>query len=1132
MKALVAIAAAMIALTLGIGSIGLPALPRMGVDVPISDSSPLASANPQAVQTPGDALRVAGVDPNQLQIAAPSDAAPLFQALAKDPLAAQAFVDGLARGFDTRSIEGLFRHAANLRDLQTVVPSIPTDPDLASEAARNRALRHAPLDAEGQEALAAEVAQVPAAMRAPLAQLVWAINEATLLRNEALAAVSPDDLDWVYTNAGRLAAGLAAPSQTSSDSERGIRAASTGLAVGEQGRLNRILLQVDAGSLVSAAALLGRAIDTTSPILADAALKLPTTAQPLSWGSGAEAAMPAIHMVQELGMLLKEVSERARDDPASLKLPIEMSLDDMNAMWDVISADGVITPQEHEDFEMMMHARLEAQAMRNPSYAATLELHHLLEHAMEQLKTITPPAGDPVVLSHAPPCFIDDSTPTLGTVLWLCDVVPNFYVAPPLTGADPALLVDLGGDDVYVSARCAVPPPTSAPLVNTVEVCLDLGGTDFRSAFDFGAGTTVAQGASIGGVAVVADLPLTDVLSPGCAPLCPGDFNLALRFGAFPLDAVTVLAQGAGIMGAGGFVDVGGNDFYFASASSSGGFAGTLAQGAGTFAGVGVFADVLGADLHSATASSFFTLTGPDSGESGDTLVIAQGAAAGLGVGVYVDLGDAGGFFTGDSQLANAFSDGTVFLDFTGVPGNQFGFSGTIGVATTIAQGAAVSTSVGVAVSGDTGAQQEECDPTICGGPTGPGQGEGFGQVCQATGGAAFVYCQGAGSALSVGILAGLSPPGFTCGLFPDPLLPLPLCGNNFHSVQALSTIFAVVMKIDGSGFLEVDVDVLVGPAQAYCQGAGHVIGAGALADALGNDQWFCRATSQAFAMAEAFLLFPPFIQANSVAHATSGDAFTLAQGAGQGIGIGILVDAEGNDVYFSDANSFSSVTSCSGPFGGDGFSEAIAKTGKADEYSQGATVAGGTTGLAIEPNLGLHLDLLGYDAVIAIADTSSFSFGWMASDFNLFVINSISISGDAAAHDKGYGGSNGAAVYLNLALGDPFGLLGAADFYFTSATSFALATSAPVVPTLSIPGATSSDDYGISVAGFPTVAAFVDLRPDLAPVAFLGCTADDFYFDTPAPPPPPGWGVNGGLLLCGPPSTWFQGAVGVGMDA
>lgn len=151
-------------------------------------------------------------------------------------------------------------------------------------------------------------------------------------------------------------------------------------------------------------------------------------------------------------------------------------------------------------------------------------------------------------------------------------------------GEPVALLVDLGGDDVYRAAVGA----TGTDVV-PVSVLVDLGGRDFYG--------------------------YTEVRDPDDAPhLLPSDASNARAsagaiYGAFSLSSVP--RQGAGVLGVGLLFDLGEEDDVYRSLRAS--------QGAG-LAGVGALVDEGGSDRYEAEASS-------------------QGAAY-FGIGALVDLGD------------------------------------------------------------------------------------------------------------------------------------------------------------------------------------------------------------------------------------------------------------------------------------------------------------------------------------------------------------------------------------------------------------------------------------------------------------------------------------------------------------
>ena len=129
---------------------------------------------------------------------------------------------------------------------------------------------------------------------------------------------------------------------------------------------------------------------------------------------------------------------------------------------------------------------------------------------------------------------------------------PNVY------GADAAMIIDLGGDDIYLN-NCA--SPSSAP----VGLIVDFAGDDRYVGNRLGAG-----GAAMGGIGLLLDLKGDDIYQ--------GDR----------------VSQGAAFCGVAALWDRRGNDAYIAQ---------EVAQGAAFF-GVGIVLDERGDDLYSATLIS------------------------------------------------------------------------------------------------------------------------------------------------------------------------------------------------------------------------------------------------------------------------------------------------------------------------------------------------------------------------------------------------------------------------------------------------------------------------------------------------------------------------------------------------
>ncbi len=149
---------------------------------------------------------------------------------------------------------------------------------------------------------------------------------------------------------------------------------------------------------------------------------------------------------------------------------------------------------------------------------------------------------------------------------------------------DCALLIDLGGDDVYHGATAATGPDLP------VSVTLDLAGDDRYINEHEG---IPSQGAGVLGFALIADLSGDDTytsrtFSQGC-----GRFGIGIQYDAEGNDSYrsSGFSQGAGMYGIGILFDRAGDDEYHTV---------YYAQGHGFSRGLGLLADLSGNDLYSA----------------------------------------------------------------------------------------------------------------------------------------------------------------------------------------------------------------------------------------------------------------------------------------------------------------------------------------------------------------------------------------------------------------------------------------------------------------------------------------------------------------------------------------------------
>jgi hypothetical protein len=1118
--------------------LGLPVLESQpqspeGTPPPATTTTPTKSSTGGPGQTAGrtptleEVIRLAGVDPDRLAFRPPPGTPQLYQQVARDPLAARDLFESVGNSFDASKLHHLFDAAAQAAELEISRIGVPESPSLAQEVARAFMLRGQPLDATGIADLQAQIQSVDQALHTPLAQLVWALNEAHLLRERALAQVTPQEIQWLAERAAGLAADLAhlglapaafeSPQDDASFAPEPLRLDATELA-----RARSIIERADLPALMTGARLLARAIDIAAPVLAAAAPDIRDENAP----SRADAARPALDVAREVALVVAEAGQRLREDPNAAENVVSIDERAVEARWKALRQDGKITPDERDAFLGWFRGHLAAAREVNPQAALPAKYLTALQRVIGEAEDEGIRLGSlPAPASHTT-CIIDDSDAPLGLILYLCGF-GNDVIGP---GPEPLLILDLGGNDLWSNTACGIPPNPGfiSPPLPGVKVCLDLGGSDLYVSAQTGEDNRWVQGSASGGIALLVDLPLTDRLS--CPELlCTGDVYFASQTSSAPLQTVQIHAQGSAVLGVGALIDVGGDDAYTVSAFSVGGRANATGQGQASGLGVGLLVDVLGVDTRLLSAASEFFIINPELGRSGRTIALGQGAGSLIAIGALVDLGSGPGFpddpaRAGDVNSATAFSDGTVFIDLTGVTFDVFFFRGTTGIATVIAQGAGSSTGIGLFVESNLIPERIPCFDEDCLEI----------DICLAAGGIGVALCQGTGLATSVGLYLGLNPPGFTCDIGGSIL-----CANGDHFVNALSFTDASLIKLDGTGALSVGLGVLVGTASALCQGAGQNFALGGSLEVLGHDDYLCAANAVGTGTTTTLLDdYCPCIYAAAHTTVRTMDAVALAQGAARDVGIGVQLDAEGDDSYLATATTTATTVAIASPDTGVGFAASNATAGAALEFSQGLSFNQNTPlGLA------LHVDLIGEDIISTFAGTNADALGVVVAPFASQDVEAIARSGDALARDKAWV-RGGVAVYLNTLIPDGLGLLGSADFYSTVANTTATATAIPAQPVVEEPGVALAQSYGFSspfLAGSPHLALFIDLGPYIVGAPpLLVCpvtTGSDTYVQVPQTAPA-AWGANGGLGACGTPVTWTQGPTflglptGLGVDA
>lgn len=186
------------------------------------------------------------------------------------------------------------------------------------------------------------------------------------------------------------------------------------------------------------------------------------------------------------------------------------------------------------------------------------------------------------------------------------------------TGESYAVLIDLGGDDVYEGGIGA-----TSSLDNPISVAIDLGGNDvYRVQND----SQLSQGAGVFGVGVLMNLEGDDVYEGGTGCQGYGCFGLGMIIDYSGEDKYSAghAAQGAGYFGIGLCMDATGNDVYYALGDC---------QGFGGPGGVGVLADAAGNDTY--TAEPLASKAGRPDYHS--KLRLTTSSAQGCGSGVRAD---------------------------------------------------------------------------------------------------------------------------------------------------------------------------------------------------------------------------------------------------------------------------------------------------------------------------------------------------------------------------------------------------------------------------------------------------------------------------------------------------------------
>jgi hypothetical protein len=441
--------------------------------------------------------------------------------------------------------------------------------------------------------------------------------------------------------------------------------------------------------------------------------------------------------------------------------------------------------------------------------------------------------------------------------------------------ADPMLLIDLGGNDVYNG--------DSAFAGGTVEVLIDVAGDDTyerTESFDEPIGpseATTAQGGGALGVGVLADLAGNDTYRVSAGATAPEPGPSARGVGA--------TGQGVGIAGAGVLLDGGGNDSYHLTSSSSGGPATTMGQASGV--GAAALID-LGTedDSWQMTAVSTVHEGSEDDGVRpfwiGSATSVGQGAAV-LGGAVAIDV-------AGDDAFGVAAQGADAYT---------YSHGASIGGIGVLIDGSG-SDSMNAEARGNALTGFETDDPGVCWNVELSVETEGASAIGQ---GAATL---GAGFLIDGG-------------------------GDDERSLHATNTAegFATVESArvcDGQARNEALVYADAGPGTAAGQGWAEAAGAAALLDLGGADRYQLRAESIAIAAVT--------ISSPGPDHATAETVASPATSRGHGsvsVGASLLLDALGNDSYESDTRTITTETETI-----DGVTTAISSTVAGDERIQG----------------------------------------------------------------------------------------------------------------------------------------------------------------------------------------------------
>jgi hypothetical protein len=480
-------------------------------------------------------------------------------------------------------------------------------------------------------------------------------------------------------------------------------------------------------------------------------------------------------------------------------------------------------------------------------------------------------------------------SPSLGFEVDGCDVLdalPELCVGGTDNNRyreDAALLIDLGGNDTYNNSAGGADPVDGNDL--DVSIVIDVAGDDRYSArLPLPSGSRVSQGAGIGGgIGMLIDAEGDDTYAAAAASK-PGSLG--------------TIAQGAGaVQGIGVLADLGGSDSYELTGHGrprKGVIVPhlSLGQGGGYSSGLGILLDSLGDDSYSIRE----TLS-----QRGE-LLKARAFAIGLGAGY---LGGAGIFADQDgidersitsahvSNAAPSRAKGGPLPQGPGVASLSWSDAG----AYAFGLGAGVSVGTGIAITGPHDSKSQlnaRTNLPVTGEPPTVNGTLGFNVIAMSVGFGAAMGSTGGFSA--AGLLDSGGDDKYEITSVGSSRADFDYAGSFSHGLGVLGVGVIDDAGGDDSYLSSAKGTGLVPMAEAIGQGSG-VQGAGILLDKDGDDKY--RLDSQSLTEGTP-------IGGLSQTHRPIGGR-TVSAGQGSGfLGVGILVDHAGVDIYRSDARSFS----------------------------------------------------------------------------------------------------------------------------------------------------------------------------------------------------------------------------------